>query len=386
MQRKRYFLAALVCSMVLAAAPVFAQQQPLQEFYVGTVTQVDENAETQEDFLVEGTLPVRTRTLVVELDGDAEPKVVEVLFDETLITRESQIPDVGDRIVVSKNPQFTTGTYIYLEPYRLPHLGLLAGFFAALVLLIARWRGVTALAGLAASGVIIFGFIAPQLLSGRNPVLVSISGALLIVLASMGLTHGFSRRTATAIAAVLFTLLLTIGLGALAVEGLKLLGFGSEAAVHLRLSTLPLQDISGLLLAAIIIGTLGVVDDVAITQVTVVQELARAKKELSMRELFVRASNVGREHIAAVVNTLVLAYVGASLPLFILLYANQIQPAWVLLNSETIAEEIVRTLVGSIGLVLAVPIATLFAARVFSGRTAESDAHHERLTSTDAHV
>src|SRR3989344_1393470 len=350
------FVGCVALALPLSAA--LAQEQPLQEFYIGTVTRVDDNAVTQEDFLVEGTVPVKTRTLVVELDGEVEPKIVEAIFDETLVTKESQLPVTGGRIVVSKNPNYITDAYIYLEPYRLPQLAWLAAGFALLVLVIARWRGLTALTGLLASGVVIFGFIAPQLLSGTNPVLVSVLGSLIIVSLSMGLTHGFKKRTFIASAAVLITLLITIGLGAAAVSGMSLLGFGSEAAVYIRFSTLPLQDLSGLLLAAIIIGTLGVIDDVAITQVSVVKELSEAETSLPARELFRRAQNVGREHIAAVVNTLVLAYVGASLPLFVLLYAKRMQPAWVLLNSEMIAEEIVRTLVGSMGLVLAVPIAT----------------------------
>lgn len=376
MQRKKLLVLLLVC--FLLPEITFAQDQPLQEFYRAEVVEVRASETPDETFLVEGVLPVRQRILVAKvLDAPAfteesdsaeefTGRLVEVIYDETLATDESQIPQIEDLIVISRNPNLAGEPFIFVDHYRLPKLWMLAMFFMVLILLVAQRRGATALAGLLASVAVIFAYMAPSLIGGASPVFVSVVGSLVIVISSISLAHGISRRTMVAAGSILVTLAITLGLGAAAISFTELLGFGEEAAVHIRLSSLPLQDISGLLLAAIIIGTLGVLDDVAITQATVVEELADVNPDLGLRELFLRGHRVGKEHIAAVVNTLVLAYVGAALPLFVLLYANDLQPLWVLLNGETIAEEVVRTLVGSIGLILAVPISTLLAARVFS--------------------
>jgi len=146
------------------------------------------------------------------------------------------------------------------------------------------------------------------------------------------------------------------------VEGSQLLGLGSEEAMFLQLDPSLTLNLQGLLLSGIIIGTLGVLDDVTASQAAVVDEISKANESLGFKELYKRGLSVGHEHIAALVNTLFLAYAGAALPLFLLFYINKTQPLWVILNGELIAEEIVRTMVGSSALVLAVPITTALAA------------------------
>ncbi len=272
--------------------------------------------------------------------------------------------EVGDEVVVAR-----VGTdpndYVIVEQYRLPVLWVYIGVFALLVVLVGFWRGFTALVGLAFSvGVLVFGII-PNILLGHSALLTTLIGGAVIVLVNTYLTHGLSKRTALAIASTVSALALGIGLAFYALPHALLFGTADSNALFLQSGLLGALDLSGILLSAIIIGTLGVLDDVVVTQIESVHQLARANCEFSMKDLFVRGMVVGRHHIAAVVNTLFLAYVGVALPLLLLLFVTASQPLWVVLNSEQIAEEIVRTLLGSATLILAVPLATMLAAWVY---------------------
>lgn len=253
------------------------------------------------------------------------------------------------------------------DRFRLPQLLWLGVIFIGLALVLAGRQGVASLLGLGASFLILVGFVAPAILSGGDPLLVSGIGAGLIGFFSIYLAHGFNLRTTIALTATLITVFLALLSAVVAVESTNLLGLGADVeALALQFGGVNLR---GLLLGGIVIGTLGVLDDITTSQVATVFELQRAAPELSVRELFTRASNVGREHISALINTLVLAYAGSSFPLFLLVVANDQQPTWLLLSQELLAEEIVRTLVGSSALLLAVPIATFLASIAFSGPT-----------------
>jgi uncharacterized membrane protein len=239
---------------------------------------------------------------------------------------------------------------------------LLAGIFVGAVLAFARWQGARALLGLAFTLLLLVGFVVPAILGGAAPVPVALIGALVIMVMTLYLSHGFSRKTTAAVVGTTLALALTGGLAALFVALASLTGFTSEEA---RLANLQVGGLSlrGLLLAGIIIGGLGVLDDVTMSQSSTVFELHRANPRATFTQLLTGALNVGRDHIAATVNTLFLAYAGASLPLLIL-FVTGIDPVGTILTSEIVAVEVVRTLVGSVGLIAAVPLTTALAAAV----------------------
>jgi uncharacterized membrane protein len=190
-------------------------------------------------------------------------------------------------------------------------------------------------------------------------------GAAVIAVISIFVAHGHTQRTWLALTSTLLTLLGTVAVAGLAVLFAKLSGAASEEAYYIQVGQFENLDLRGLLFGAIIIGTLGVLDDVTTSQVAAIEEIHKANGSLSVTELYHRGMSVGREHIAALVNTLALAYAGASFPLFLLVAAFPTQPLWVTLNSQIIIEEVIRTLVGSSALVLAVPLSSLLAAIVF---------------------
>jgi uncharacterized membrane protein len=257
--------------------------------------------------------------------------------------------------------------YFLSDHVRRPSLLLLAGAFALLVIVVGRFQGALSLVGMAISLLVIVQFIVPGILSGFSPILVSVVGAIVIMFSTLYLSHGVDRKTTVALLGVSASLGFTAILGSIFMAAAHLTGLADEHALTLSNLTGGQINPEGLLLAGIIIGALGVLDDVAIAQSSAVFELRRANPLLRPMELYDRAMNVGRDHIASTVNTLVLAYAGASLPLLMIL-ATQAEPLGVLPNREYMATEIVRTLVGSMGIVAAVALTTALAAFV-SGRS-----------------
>ena len=238
-------------------------------------------------------------------------------------------------------------------------LWILAAAFALAVVAFGRWRGVTALTGLAATFTLLLLFVVPAILAGESPLLVAIVGSSAIVLTVLYLTHGFSVSTTVAVLGTLTSLGLTGLLSALAVASLHLTGFTDDLST--TVGTTYGVDMRGLLLAGIIIGSLGVLDDVTVTQAATVGEIAQANPGYDVGSLYRAGARVGRAHVASVINTIVLAYAGSSLPLIILVLANNDSLGEVL-TDQIIAQEIVRSAVASLGLVAAVPITTALAA------------------------
>ncbi len=303
-----------------------------------------------------------TETLEVQMLGGADKgQTVEVDYDDTLSNAKLQEIKTGDIIIVGKISEAGQTSYVLVDRYRLDYLYIIAGLFLVLAVIFGRLRGLTSVLGLAAGIGILILFIVPNILQGKDPVFVTLVGAGLIAIVSMFLAHGFNRRTTIAVISTLLTLGLAEILANLFVNAAKLLGNGSEAAFYIQAGYFGAINLQGLLLGGIIIGTLGVLNDISTSQAATVEELHSANDQLSFKQLYIKAGSVGREHIASLINTLVLTYVGASLPLFILFYVSG-QQLWLTLNSATIAEEIIRTLVGSIALILAVPITTALAA------------------------
>jgi uncharacterized membrane protein len=274
--------------------------------------------------------------------------------------------DVGDGVVVGYEDD--TGTYFYADQERRSVLLLLVGLFAAVVLALGRWQGLRALLALGISIAVLLQFVVPAVLDGHSPILVSLVGASAIAYLALYLAHGLNSMTTVALVGALSALALTAVLAWAFFELAHFTGAVSDEATFLPLLTGEV-DVRGLLLGGVIFGALGALDDMTITQSSVVFELRAADAAMSPRRLYRSAMRVGREHVGSTVNTLLLAYAGASMPL-LLLFVLSDQSLGTVANSEVVAVEIVRTLVGSIGLVAAAPLTTALATWLLSVRPA----------------
>lgn len=325
-----------------------------QEYNKATVERVE--AEEEREFGDNTSLYQR---LVVTIPGRGTATIEHTnLLDSGGSARFA----AGDRVIVGSISQEGATEYVIVDRYRLPKLAIIVGAFIALALAFGRLRGLTALVGLCATGLVLLYFIAPQILAGKNPMLISFIGAGIIVLLSMFIAHGFRTRIRLAAASTLVTLAVSAALAWISVRMAALFGLGEADAFLLQSGYLGAIDMRGILLAGIVISVLGVLDDITTSQTAAVDELQSANPGLSWHELYGRGISIGREHIISLINTLILVYAGASLPLFLLFTVGSNQPVWVLLNSEYMAEEMVRALVGSMALIIAVPVSTAFAA------------------------
>ncbi|MEU9250754.1 YibE/F family protein [Streptomyces sp. NPDC048270] len=271
----------------------------------------------------------------------------------------------GQEVVVAYAPDAPRDLqYSVIDVNRKLPMALLAAIFAVAVVVVGRMRGLFALIALVISFGVLTLFILPAILQGSNPLLVAVIGASAIMLIALYMCHGLTARTSVAVLGTLVSLVLIGLLGSLFIDWAFLSG-NTDDNTGLIHGLYPDIDMSGLLLAGVIIGSLGVLDDVTVTQTSAVWELRQADPSMGPRALYRAAIRIGRDHIASVVNTLVLAYAGAALPLLLLFtIANSSMGS--VANSELVAEEIVRTLVGSIGLVASVPVTTALAALVVS--------------------
>ncbi|OIJ91978.1 YibE/F family protein [Streptomyces colonosanans] len=286
-------------------------------------------------------------------------------FTEIVQPDQSRQLHQDEKVVVAYEPTAPRELqYSVTDVNRTFPMALLAGIFAVAVVVVGRIRGIMALVALAVSFLVLSLFILPAILQGSNPLLVAVIGSSAIMLIALYMCHGLSARTSVAVLGTLISLSLIGVLGSLFIGWAALTG-NTDDSTGLIHGLYPHIDMSGLLLAGVIIGSLGVLDDVTVTQTSAVWELHEANPSLGWRDLYRAGIRIGRDHIASVVNTLVLAYAGAALPLLLLFSIAQSSVATVA-TSELVAEEIVRTLVGSIGLVASVPVTTALAALVVS--------------------
>lgn len=284
-------------------------------------------------------------------------------------------PDLsaGDQIVVSYDRKAEPGfRYQYNDRQRGSVLWWLFALFALAVIALGRWRGLAALVGLGASFAVLLFFVLPALVAGQEPVLVALTGASAIAFLALYVAHGFNFMTTVALLGTLVALVITVLLAMIFVDLAHLTGFTSDEAFVVQVGTSGGISITGLVLAGMVLGALGALDDVTVTQASAVWELRDASPDMSVHALARAGLRIGRDHVASTVNTLALAYAGAALPLLILFVFSR-QSLGTIANSEVIATEIIATLVGSIGLVAAVPITTWLAAAVLPRRlTSES--------------
>ncbi len=342
------FLLGLVLLGFSFGLPVKAQEENIEAKVIEILQEGEVEIQGETQFYQEIKLELidQDQTVTVEIN---QAQQVDALKYE-----------VGDRVLLAQAPGGEQEYYI-TEVVRRTPLIVLAVIFVVLVLAVGQLRGITSLLSMALSFVVITQLILPEILKGANPLLVSLAGALIIIPPTFYLAHGLNKKTTVAIGATVFSLLVTSFLAFLFVNQASLTGYASEEAGYLQTVKASEFNMQGLLLAGIIISALGILDDITVAQSAVVFQLHNVNPQLKFKELFIKSLSVGQDHIASMVNTLILAYTGASLPL-VLLFINQPQPFGQIINFEVVAEEIVRTLVVSIGLVLAVPVTTAAAA------------------------
>ena len=309
---------------------------------------------------------------VLMLDGPQAGQEVEAYLEGPAGQQSAAAYRVGDEVVVTSTGDPGGTPFVAVsDRWRLPQLAFLAAAFALAVIVVGGWRGVRALLALALTMALVIRVLVPLLLQGVPPIPIAVIIATGITILTVGLTEGFSRASVAAILGTTAALALTALLAAVATVASGFTNAAGTDLAYLQTGEGQGLDLRGLLLAAFMLGAIGVLDDVTVTQAATVEELA-GHAGLRGRGLYASAFNVGRSHIAATVNTLFLAYVGASLPLLVL-FAVSRQPTVLTLNGEVMSVEIVRTLVGSLGIVAAVPLTTAIATWLASARAPASD-------------
>lgn len=310
------------------------------------------------------------------LNGDMKGKSVEIENNYIQLKK-------GDTAYILKTIRSEDGKELYSlrDPYRIDVLIYLSIVFLVLVIIFGGMQGIRGLVSLLGSLVLIGYVLLPGILKGVSPItLITVVASLIIVIGSY-ITHGFNRTTSAAVVSMIVTIIFTGALALYVVNVTQLSGFESDEAIYLNQATKGVINFQGLLLGGIMIGLLGVLYDVAIGQAVSVEELYNINPKASKKYVYKRVLRMGREHIGALINTLAIAYVGVSLPLLLLFSTSTLDPL-IIINKEVFSAEIVRTLVGSIGLVLAVPITTLisvFMVRANPQHSLEETHHHHHM-------
>jgi uncharacterized membrane protein len=346
------YVVAFVLALSLAGIIFSFREQPsIKDAINGRVLEVTAERETTLD-IGSKSKTVKEQDLLVEITVEKEKKEIKVLNDYKPVTK-------GDLIFISGS-LFGDSEFSVVNTSKTKELFLMLIFFVVLVILTSGWKGVYSLVGLLFTFAVIFMFMVPQILKGISPVGISIVSAATILIPTLYLSYGLNKKSIAAFFGIIFALLFTGIIANYFIGTLQFTGFSSELSVYLDMEAANVINFIGLLIAGIIIAAVGVLDDVAVIQSSVVFSLARANPNLRGFQLFKEAMHVGKDHISAVVNTLVLAYTGASLPLIILLYLRKM-PIDYFVSLEMVAEEIARTLISSSGLLLAVPLTTIIA-------------------------
>ncbi len=320
-----------------------------------------------------------TKAVVVSIDGtqkrfselSQKEELVQILSAEIISGREKgKVVSIendyielsqGKKFFIQKHIDETTQVEVYSvsEPNRLPSIIFFTVLFLVILFTFGGIQGVRGLISLIISLVLIIFVLIPSMLKGYSPILVSLIVSSVIIVLGSYITHGFNRTTTAAVMGMIGAVGITGILSFIAVHSTYLSGFSSDESIYLQSATQGLFNVQGLLLSGILIGLLGVLYDAAISQAVAIEELLRANKTMSIKELYKRGIRIGREHIGALVDTLAIAYVGASLPLLLLVvHSGGSGSLAYTINREIFATEIIRTLVGSIGLILAVPLTT----------------------------
>jgi uncharacterized membrane protein len=328
---------------------------PIEDYFRGRVQKIIEEQKIQQDTETFYVQEVEVKRL------DTQEVISVTVGNEFQPLNENQRLRTGRTVILAEQKIDDTHTEIVVvDIYRANTIFWLLGVFFILVIMVARWQGLLSIVGMLVSLLVLTTFIIPQILAGENPIVVALIGSAIIAALSIYLCHGWSIKSHLALFSIMSILCVVALVSTSAVAAAQIVGLGSEEAYFLQFGATSNINLQGLLLAGILLGALG--DDICVAQIAIVIELKTLKKDISTSELYERGLNIGRDHVASLVNTLILAYAGANLPLFLMFTINEQVPSWVTLNSEVILEEVIRTLAGSIGLVMAVPISTLVAA------------------------
>lgn len=357
---------ALLITFLLYASPSFVHAQaPVQtpQQYTAIITDSTESPNTNPDPTSMWSEQPNKEYKLTITSGEKSGQNIEIL---QTIPQNPSLPNykTGDRVIITATRDVNNQDLFYISDFeRSNPIFWLSLFFVVLTIIVGRTRGLFSLVGMGLSFLILFYFTIPQIMNHNDPVIVTILTSFALVPITFYMSHGFNYKTTSAIISTFIALLITGILATIMVDVGHLTGFTSDEASFLQLQVQGTINIRGLLLAGIIIGTLGILDDITISQAAIVSQLKKTSPSLKFWELYNKAMDIGHDHIASVVNTLVLVYTGASLPLLLLFVVNSANPT-IALNYEVVAEEIIRTLVASIGLILAVPISTLLATQL----------------------
>lgn len=352
-------LAIYVVILLFTRQVVLAQEnstQPVQLSYTGVVSTVVEENRTQTDGWYQ-----KLEISIMDKDLKGQVFIVEHGFGDSPVTQKF---GRGDKVVLTGYKDQEGNTNLFVTDYiRTGQLAVLFILFIALAVVVGGKKGLTSFLGMVLTFGLIFIVVLPQINRGVNPTLIILFFALVVVPITFYLSHGVSAKTTVAIIGTFITLLITVILSAIFVASAKLTGFTNDEASFVQLLKGGTINMQGILLAGIIVGFLGVLDDITVSQASIVFKLKEANKRLTFSDLYKRSMDVGKDHIASMINTLVLVYTGAFLPL-LLLFLNSSKTFSEVVNYEIIATEIIRTLLGSIGLISAVPITTVLASLV----------------------
>ncbi len=355
------FLSLILIPKIIDFVAEPETEETMIGYSTGTVIAVVENIlEEGEITLGEVTQPYQVLAVSVQ-SGEHAGESFEIDYGTRQIMNEMVQIKKGDRllITISSTPDGTISAH-FTDFYRRNSLLLLFGIFVAGSILISGWKGIRSLLGILLSLAVIVLIILPGIQQGKDPLAISIFGTFFFVAFSLYIVYGWTVKTHAAVLGSFLALAITGVLAAIFVNHARLTGYGDENMFYISQLTQNTLSVRSLLMAGVLIGTLGVLDDLVIAQASSVIELYRNKPDQSFKALFKSAMNIGQDHIAATVNTLVLAYAGASLPMLLLFSFRNVNYG-LAINLEFIAEEIVRTMVGSLGLFAAVPITTALA-------------------------
>jgi len=357
----------IIVSLFLLILPFLALAQSGAEKDVIFKAKIVEILAEKERVLSDGRVNLQQHLKMLGLESDFKGKEFEFNGIGDINVLNKQIYEIGDKVLVIENKAEDKSNYYIVDYARSGTLLWLTAFFVLVLLFVGKIKGLRSLLSLFLSFLVIIKFIIPQIITGANPLFITILGSIAILLIIIYITEGFKPKAHLAFVSIFISLILTLIISQLFVSLAKLTGAASEDVLFLFSIDGLSINLQGLLLAGIIIGALGVLDDVVIAQVSTVKEIASADKGLNSKEVFLKAYKVGISHIASMTNTLFLAYAGVSLPLLILFVSGESAfSSWVqALNTELIATEIIRALAGSIGLILSVPISTYIASRWF---------------------
>lgn len=349
-------LAFIVFLAIFTFPMVAVAQELVQDKYEKLKARVVEVVNEGVEFIPGTEVEHDIQTLRAEiLEGESKGQIIQLVNDLVML-------DKGNKFYLSRVTHWDSNIIQYgvADPYRGTALWLLTIMFIIATVVFGGKQGLRGLLSLAGSFAVIAFVLIPGILAGHSPVLVAVGVSSLIIVLGSYVTHGFNKTTTAAVVGMIATVSLVGLLAKLSIGWASLTGFGADEAVYLNFSSGGTIDLAGLLLGGILIGLLGVMYDAAIGQAVSVEELHRVAPHLPRRTIYARAVRIGREHIGALVNTLAIAYVGASLPL-LLMFSYTSESAGLILNREIFATEIVRTMVGSIGLILTVPATTMIA-------------------------